>query len=503
MDGTTQRSSRVVRLLAATALVVVLVLLMPGRSLAADPAWVDRALREQAALAGDVPLRNAPWVSTHNSYNSVAEMGPAVAALDPNQTLTIREQLDAGVRHLEIDVHHALAPLPVAGLGTTTCHTVCTLEKPFSAVLGEVAAWVRAHPGEVLLLYVESHLEDPAGSAAYDRGAATVEAAFGDLVHRPPGAGRRCAPLPLDLTRDALQAAGEQVLIFGPCGAGTAWPAVVHDETTRLTGADNAALRDAPDCGPAFTRAQYDAFPVRYYEDRTAVGALTGAADPIGPDLTRRMLRCGVDIIGFDHLLRDDPRREALVWSWAPGHPDAGECAVQRPDGRWRTRPCTERRRAACRTAGGGWRVSAGAVPAARAGLTCGEDGLNGVPRTAHDGWTLQRATEGAGEVWLGYARRGTRWLRAERRGCAPTPAGPARGWPVRSGVAHVRVRLRLRCVGETLTRAVRLVGGRRVVSGRSERVLRVPVRAGTTALRARFTYGGRTRSVGVRLARR
>jgi hypothetical protein len=474
---------------------------------AAEPvAWTDAALVSQYELAGDVPLRNTPWVSTHNSYNSVAEMGPALAALDPNQSLTITEQLDAGVRHLEIDVHHALAPAPIPGLGATTCHTVCTLEKPFATIMGEVAVWLRAHPGQVLLLYVESHLEDPQGSAAYDEAAAVLGAAFRGLIHRPPGGGRRCAPLPTELTRDGLRAAGEQVLVFGPCGQGTAWPSYVFDETDRLTGDDNAALREAPDCGPEFTRQRYEAFPVRYYEDRTQIGALTGAADPIGPELTRRMTSCGVDIIGFDQLLRDDPRREALVWSWAPGQPRSGACAIQRADGRWESRACDERHRVACRAADGSWSVSSGAETAARAGLGCRRPGaVNGVPRTGHDGFVLQRAAAaaGAGEVWLGYARRPGGWVREERADCTPTLAGPERRWPVRDGVARLRVRLRLACVGETVRRSVRIAGVGRTVRGRSERLLRVPVRPGTTSVRARFVDRGRAGTVVVRLARR
>src|SRR3712207_2277530 len=41
--------------------------------------WTDRALPFQAALAGDVGMRDAPWVGTHNSFNSIAEMGTTVS----------------------------------------------------------------------------------------------------------------------------------------------------------------------------------------------------------------------------------------------------------------------------------------------------------------------------------------------------------------------------------------------------------------------------------------
>ena len=51
--------------------------------------WTQRALGLQYELASDMPLRNTPWVGTHNSFNSVAEMGPALSPLDSNQKLPI------------------------------------------------------------------------------------------------------------------------------------------------------------------------------------------------------------------------------------------------------------------------------------------------------------------------------------------------------------------------------------------------------------------------------
>src|SRR5687768_11733696 len=51
-------------------------------------AWLNRALRLQYELSGDVGLRNAPFIGTHNSYNSVAEMGQTISTSDSNQQLS-------------------------------------------------------------------------------------------------------------------------------------------------------------------------------------------------------------------------------------------------------------------------------------------------------------------------------------------------------------------------------------------------------------------------------
>src|SRR3954462_9869547 len=47
-----------------------------------EQTWTHRALAFQYALAGRVPLRDTPWVGTHNSFNSIAEMGPTVSDTD-------------------------------------------------------------------------------------------------------------------------------------------------------------------------------------------------------------------------------------------------------------------------------------------------------------------------------------------------------------------------------------------------------------------------------------
>ena len=109
-----------------------------------------------------MPLRNAPWVGTHNSFNSIAEMGPTLSDVDSNQQLSLTDQLRIDVRSLELDLHWfpsvstSSSPrrLPRARPSTTGC----TIEKPLGPVFDEIAAWLRSHRDQVLLLYLEDHL---------------------------------------------------------------------------------------------------------------------------------------------------------------------------------------------------------------------------------------------------------------------------------------------------------------------------------------------------------
>ena len=70
-----------------------------------EHSWTHRALGLQEALARDVGLRDAPWVGTHNSFNSRRRDGPDALAADSNQKLTLADQLRMDVRSLELDVH--------------------------------------------------------------------------------------------------------------------------------------------------------------------------------------------------------------------------------------------------------------------------------------------------------------------------------------------------------------------------------------------------------------
>ncbi len=393
--------------------------------------WVDRALRLQYELAGDVGLRNAPWVGTHNSFNSVAEMGPTLSDTDANQQLSLVDQLRIDVRSLELDVHW----FPSAGSGganaPVVCHAEgnhggCSIEKQFAPVLGEIGTWLRRpdNSDQVLLLYLEDHLDNQQG---YDAGAAAIDRQLGDLVYPPSGPD--CTALPLDLTRDQVLAAGKQVVIVSGCGVGSAWPGVAFDwsahKETRPQG-----YSDFPACGNDFDRATYDSTLIRYFEDSTGLTAgtsLVGASerdDGITPTTAAQMARCGVDLLGMDQLLPADGRLENLVWSWAPGEPSSGSCAVQRVDsrfpyGRWESRGCGERHPAACRTAGGSWLIGASVVPQTAARNGCRALGAQlAVPRTGYEAQQLRVAMQaaGAGVVWLGYRRDGGGWVAQDSR---------------------------------------------------------------------------------------
>ena len=164
---------------------------------------------------------------------------------------------------------------------------------------------------------------------------------------------------------------------------------------------------------------------VRYFEDSTKVtagGSVVGATtrdDGITPATAAAMARCGVDLLGLDQLTVGDPRLDALVWSWAPGEPASGDCAVQRADARWEAGACSGRHRAACRAADGSWRLTPRPESRLNAAPACAaQSAVFAAPRTGYEGQLLRVAMEAAGasETWLGLTRTGESWRALDPR---------------------------------------------------------------------------------------
>lgn len=396
--------------------------------------WTHRALTLQYDLANDVGIQNVPWPGTHNSFNSVAEMGPTLSDTDSNQQLSIVDLLDLDVREIELDVH--LQPsvsgggmVPVVCHARDTAHAGCTIEKPMSVVLGEIAGWLRRpeNRGQAIRLRLEDHLDGKTGQAM---AASIVSERLGSLLYRPPAAATCVAP-PLALNRATILASGAQVFLQGDCDGASGLRTVAfangpyQEETPK-------GYADFPVCGHDFKRTDYERKIIRYFEDSTGLSAAAGFGAPDDgntPGTTARMARCGVDIIDFDQLLPDDGRLDSLVWSWAPGEPARrGTCAVQVvnahfPFGRWESRPCTERHRVACRTLRGTWHVARGrALRESGAATRCirsRRGARHAVPRTGYEAQRLRMAMRLAhvDTVWLATRRSGERWVARDRRG--------------------------------------------------------------------------------------
>lgn len=266
---------------------------------------------------------------------------------------------------------------------------------------------------EVIILYLENQMEDD--PTAHVRASEAIASTLGDLVYRPDSTGDACGSLPVDLSRKEILDSGKRVLLTGDCGAAGVWRSWVFqrgdrwDERSSPQGVD---YPDYPDCIAERESRGYDDNWIRFFEDHTWLSAMVtgsglGSTSTIPPEEARRMVRCGVNMPGFDNLEPFDPRLEALVWSWAPEEPAVsadGSCAYADGSGRFRSDGCNQPRRFSCVYTDGSWAVTRarglwrhGAARCARIGAAFA------VPRTGFENESL-KAVKGSNEVWLNYS---------------------------------------------------------------------------------------------------
>ncbi len=385
--------------------------------------WVHRTAQFQYALGDTLPLRDAQWIGTHNSFNSLTDSF-SLSHADSNQQLSLTQQLDIDVRSLELDLHYIPQILGLLGpRAVTVCHGQgpeamdlgCTTEPVFSQVLPQIATWLNApgHGDEVILLYLEDNLKN---AAAYASAVATLDSVLRrpngtSLVYKPDPAQRAangCTPLPTGLSRDDVRASGARVVLVGSCASG--WAGRVFDwSPSHVEGGSAAAYQAYPACDASYGAGVYASQVVRYFEDSTLVSTLLNLqrppADPeaLTPEKVAAMTACGVNLYGFDQLLPEDGRIQSTLWSWAPDEPRAGarSCTRQGADGRWYAAPCTDLRPAACRS-GSTWTVTP-AVAFADATAACAAIGSTfDLPRAGDQNSSLHTVAGAAG-AWVNH----------------------------------------------------------------------------------------------------
>ena len=381
--------------------------------------WLHRAAAFQYRLGDRLPLLRAQWLGTHNSFNSVNEER-TISHGDSNQQLSLTQQLDIDVRSLELDLHLTPRGLLVChGRGPEEQHLGCTTEPRFSEVLPKIRDWLLRRPRQVVLLYLE---DDIGGAAGYAETIRVLDAVLrrsngSSMVYRPSPserAAKGCADLPLGISRNGVRARGAQVILVGKCRSG--WASRVYGwDDNHVESGSTPDYRPFPACDSTYPRSVYDSKLVRYYEDSTFVSSAVeptrspaeAEAQALRPARVASMVRCGVNLFGFDQLLPNDGRIRASIWSWAKGEPDRarGRCALRGRGGRWVTRPCRRRHRAACRTAAG-WKLTPRAVRHRGARRACrASGGRFGLPRTGFEASRLSAAA-GKRRAWVRYVLR-------------------------------------------------------------------------------------------------
>lgn len=386
--------------------------------------WVHRVAQFQYALQDSLPFRNAEWIGTHNSFNSLAQSF-TISHADSNQQLSLAQQLDIDVRSLELDLHYMPRLERLGSPAVTVCHGLspqlanlgCTVEPVFDKVLPEIANWLNTpeHSNEVVLILVDNLMEN---AKAYASALVTMERVLrtptgSSLIYHPDlnqRAANGCVPFPLDASRADVRASGARVVLVGSCLQ--TWSTAVFDWAGQeVQSGSTPGYQPYPACDATYGPPIYGSKVVRYYEDSTFVSALLDPTRPpnnpeaLTPLKVQSMTNCGVNLFGLDQLLPEDGRIQATLWSWAPDEPraGAGNCTLQAANSRWVAAPCGDAHPAACQSGTDVWTVTA-PVNFAAAALACNAMGSTfALPRTGDQNSRLHAVATAVGGAWVQY----------------------------------------------------------------------------------------------------
>lgn len=399
-----------------------------------EQSWVHRALTLQRGLDEAAPLWEEQFPHTHNSFNA-SSYYPTLTNQDPNQVYSITDQLRMDIRAIELDLHWVPSPYGSAethGYWPTLCHgdgedptgqgfyvhVGCSVDRPMQDGLAEVASWLKANPHEVLLVYLENQLYTggPIASAtqAHDVAASIIKSQLGPMVYQPPALkSGTCAPMPYDVSRADILAAGKQVLLVGNCGPG-AWNQWVFTRGPAWDESGNPTTYGAAQCAADEAAREHHTSFRRWYEESPWLEAMTDATQVLTAAATAQMVRCGANMIGFDQLQPFDGRLAAMVWSWAQDQPtaDGGNCARQGSDGRFYVNDCSQRLPFACQDSSLDWHVTKAVGRWRDGSKVCAREfpgSSYGVPANGYRNAQLAGASGGR-SVWLNYSRSGSTW---------------------------------------------------------------------------------------------
>ncbi|MBS1823816.1 MAG: hypothetical protein JST93_00720 [Acidobacteria bacterium] len=333
-----------------------------------ETGWLGWAMREQLyGISLGQPINRIPWLGAHNAFSSKRQ--GFSGDLYANQVLSLTDQLNAGVRHLELDPHYYTYAVPPVEPAARLCHGsntgLCLLTNYGNRLLGfalaEIRAWLRANPSEVLILKLDEKNVDSILSVGYDFMYSELNTYLGPYAYRPTGAFSRWP------TIAEIRGAGKQIVIMQhdssvrSAGADLVWDAhllIQSNNWPKNQDFDNCVSQDGVSQANRGAKEWWDVAEGRSLSNSDAFNNATGL---MGTGTVRKAVNCGVSIIGLDYLyaLSSAPvgnqpsnfegRVESTIWSFAEGdYGFSGPAYLNKTTRRWNSAPATEVRPYAC-----------------------------------------------------------------------------------------------------------------------------------------------------------
>ncbi|WP_299496629.1 hypothetical protein [uncultured Shewanella sp.] len=310
--------------------------------------WGKRALNIQNRIDHDAPFYETTWPGTHNSFANADDDN--LNADWTNQSMSIKQQLDSGIRELVFDVHyddsavrvcHNNSGVQVLGIGE--CIDGYTGNRKLSKALDDLVEWLDdGHRDEVILLKIELAKSGKNNINKVRKKIDNIDEEYylpsEVSYHEETEYG--CTALPVTLTKSKVLASGKNIVVFGgDCYDNNGF----HDMVFSTEG----LMEDYTDPDDVYDTRIHTTDMTRVKDGYTKGGVLygSGALDSgktkLRPSTVGDYLSAGLNIFETYGFEADGSSWKAdgeypvsakdLVWSWDDNslEPDgSGNCAI-------------------------------------------------------------------------------------------------------------------------------------------------------------------------------
>ena len=377
-----------------------------GRGTVIVPEWIDSAHRLQHLLSSSLPLCRASLLGSHNSAITLADgygnqdgffsgllkyatewLAPEGAELTirtNDQYFSLTDQLNMGVRMVELDTHYVLGELRIAHCGGLHLDALNKLVEALNYVaktlgfdvrwdtetvgcnpslssipaasqrllrdaLGEIKAWMdeARNVREFLIVYLDDEPDLLDWGVVPELVAAVRDAFPDDRVFKPPDRAAAASPDAGWPTMGELLDAGFRVMFVSSSDYGTEMEPYVFARGAVCNWQEpSLADIDASSCAgtarfPDGTLLRTPSCEIQY-GPLNCDFAMRNENSPVLDEASLPgVLACGLNVPAPDLLTPQ--RAAAAVWTWAPGYPPSHPTGcddvayVAASDGRWRT----------------------------------------------------------------------------------------------------------------------------------------------------------------------
>ncbi len=338
------------------------------------------ACRTEAELAKELPLNQQQWLGGHNAYN--------YKGIFKNQFWTIPQQLTAGVRVLELDLHTRLLSGKVR-----VCHGAssrdCLLNpfgvKDYAPLLKEIKTWSDQHPDQLLILELENHVKNEKTVLE------PIQNLFGSLIYRADQRPENWA----EETPAQILARGKRVIV-ADFGKNRFDGKLVWDQNEL---ASNHLSKDfSADCR---VKGQPMAGKLwGFYDDKTFA-----KAKPLTAESIPSYLACNANYLKIDRLNPALIVARHFAWESLPAGKNCATLSAS--SGRWQAESCERPLPHACRVSEH-WKISTESGLWSQGAEICrrefGETASFAPPRSYYQNHQLGlQLASASSPVWLGY----------------------------------------------------------------------------------------------------